>query len=431
MKKAFALLLALALLLSLAGCQENVSGESASTPNDAHTHSYTETVTAPTCIERGYTTYACACGNTYKANEVAALGHSYADAVCQRCGHKNIPSQGLLYELMGDNSSYCVVGVGSCTDSDIVIPAEYEGLPVTDIGDSAFEDCTMITSVSLPDGLEYIGYAAFSGCGALKTVMISNSVSRIGRWAFQSCIELTSITLPDNMLEISDSLFSGCVKLERVSVSNQLTSIESQAFYGCESLRDFTVPSSVTFMGELAFSGCVNLLQEADGVTYVGKWILSCDPSVTEVTLRDDTLGIAASAFTGCSNLTDISIPDTVIGIGDYAFYECTNLKSIKLPGIKYIESSMFSGCSNLTEVIFSDGVVEIHPNVFNNCSSLTHITLPGGIARLECALYKLPKLNRIDFGGTKEEWISLLKKSHTSVKCTVYCTDGEIQNSQ
>ena len=51
-----------------------------------HTHSYTAVVTAPTCTEKGYTTYTCACGDSYKKDFVSALGHDFKDGTCTRCG---------------------------------------------------------------------------------------------------------------------------------------------------------------------------------------------------------------------------------------------------------------------------------------------------------------------------------------------------------
>ena len=65
-------------------------------------------------------------------------------------------------------------------------------------------------------------------------------------------------------------------------------------------------------IGDSAFAGCYQLIQIQGGISYIDKWIIDCDTSVTSVTLRDNTVGIADWAFSGCTSLTSITIPDSV-----------------------------------------------------------------------------------------------------------------------
>ena len=82
------------------------------------------------------------------------------------------PSEGLEYMLTDDGTAYQLTGIGSCTDTKIVIADNYEGLPVIAIGEYALSDCKSVTDVEIPDGVKYIGDSAFSGCVSLKNINI-------------------------------------------------------------------------------------------------------------------------------------------------------------------------------------------------------------------------------------------------------------------
>ena len=121
-------------------------------------------------------------------------GHQYVE--CQICGdtikEKAIPaigSQGLEFTAM--IGGYAVTGIGTCTDTEIIIPGAYYGIPVIQVGDSAFSNCTSITNVSIPNSVTQIKAFAFSGCTSLVTVNIPNSVTDIGGNAFYYCTSLT------------------------------------------------------------------------------------------------------------------------------------------------------------------------------------------------------------------------------------------------
>lgn len=105
-------------------------------------------------------------------------------------------SQGLAYTVNSDNTSCTVTGMGSCQDTNIIIPSAIDGYDVTEIGSGAFQDCTALTSIALPTGVVYIGENAFSGCTALSSVTIDNRETLIGRGAFLGCSSLRDMTFP-------------------------------------------------------------------------------------------------------------------------------------------------------------------------------------------------------------------------------------------
>ena len=101
------------------------------------------------------------------------------------------------------------------------------------ICDCAFEDCSGLTSVSIPNSVTSIGDYAFFNCSGLTSVTIPNSVTSIGKSAFSNCSSLTSVTIPNSVTSIGDNAFRNCSGLTSVSIPNSVTSIENGAFSGC------------------------------------------------------------------------------------------------------------------------------------------------------------------------------------------------------
>ncbi len=223
-------------------------------------HTYTETVTEPTCTEKGYTTHTCHCGDSSVSDYTDALGHNFVNKVCTRCGAEELnPSEGLKFTLTSDKKSYYVTGIGSCTDTDIVIPAEYEGRPVIGIDFMAFYKCSSLTSIEIPDSVTSIGWDAFSQCSSLTSIEIPDGVTSIGYNAFYGCGSLTSVTIGNGVTSIGDDAFYGCSSLTSVTIGNGATSIGYAAFSGCRSLTSITIPDSVTFIDYNAFAWCESL----------------------------------------------------------------------------------------------------------------------------------------------------------------------------
>lgn len=107
-----------------------------------------------------------------------------------------IGSEGLEYfddTLPEYGHFYCVSGIGTCTDTDIIIPNSYKGSPVLCINDYAFEDCTNITSITIPNTVIAIGHGAFDGCRGLTCITMPESVTGLDDYVFRNCISLTDI----------------------------------------------------------------------------------------------------------------------------------------------------------------------------------------------------------------------------------------------
>jgi len=100
---------------------------------------------------------------------------------------------------------------------------------------------------------------AFDNCSKLANITIPNSVTTLGNSVFYGCISLTSITIPDNVTSIGMSIFQGCTSLKSVTIGKSLTSISNGAFQGCTNLKSITIPANVTNIEEYAFRVCYNL----------------------------------------------------------------------------------------------------------------------------------------------------------------------------
>ena len=181
------------------GSSDTSDSSSGTSSETAHTHSYEAVVTEPTCAEGGYTTYTCSgCGDSYVDDYTDATGrHSYGDDnVCTVCGFVYVEgSEGLAYTLNSGGDSYSVSGIGTATDTEIVVASDYEGLPVTAVASNAFDSCTGITSVILHDGITDIGSSAFYKCTSLESVTVGSGLTEVGEDAFYNCISLPQCTL--------------------------------------------------------------------------------------------------------------------------------------------------------------------------------------------------------------------------------------------
>ena len=138
-----------------------------------------------------------------------------------------------------------------------------EAAAVTDLGE-VFKDKTDITSfneLQYFTGLTAIGSHAFEYCTSLSSITIPNTVTSIGLCAFNACTGLKSVEIPNSVKSIGNSAFSGCTGLTSLTIGNSVKSIGGFAFAGCAGLKSLTIPNSVTSIGDGAFVGCTGLTE--------------------------------------------------------------------------------------------------------------------------------------------------------------------------
>ncbi len=341
-----------------------------------------------TCKETGLTegSHCSVCKEIIEKQEVIdKLEHNYVDGICTVCNTKDPnyvvekASEGLSFELNDSKKGYIVTGIGTCTDTEIIIPNTYNDLPVTSIGNEAFEECTSLKSIVIPNSVTSIGSFAFYKCTSLTNIEIPNSVTSIGELAFYDCFSLTSITIPNSVSSIDNAAFYYCTGLKSIEIPNSVTSIGDSAFYYCISLESITIPSSVTSIGDYAFYRCTSLTSIIipSSVTSIWQYAFSGCTSLESITIPNSVTSIGNAAFASCTSLTSITIPNSVTSIGDYAFYRCTSLTSIEIPNsVTSIGDEAFARCTSLTSIEIPSSVTSIGDLAFDGCTSLTNITV-------------------------------------------------------
>ena len=326
---------------------------------------------------------------------------------------------------------YTVSGIGTCTDTEILIPTTYNGLPVVSVEASAFLNNTAITSVVLPDSITSIGENAFNGCESLTSVTFgkNSQLSSIGPGAFNYCYSLESITIPESVTNIGSDAFYYCCGLRSVTFgeNSQLTSIGEGAFNWCESLESITIPASVTSIGEWAFVECyrlvevwnlskLNITAGSEDNGYVGyyakrvetepsesyvytdengyviyydgkvKALINYTGNETKLTIPDDITELNCFALSDCYNITSVTFGENsqLTSIGDGAFNWCESLESITIPdSVTSIGEGAFCCCAKLTSITIPDGVKSIGNHAFAGCSALESITIPDSVLNI------------------------------------------------
>ena len=318
--------------------------------------------------------------------------HTIENKKCTTCDYKEA-SEGLLYSYESYYDGYAVTGLGTCTETEIVIPPYYRGRPVISV---SLYDAINITSVVIPKtvtksvsfgnciNLEKITFlgevptlsaSSFTNC--LKLVEVQNGIGYVANWAvscekgatyagirggtvgiangaFADCTELSGVGIPSSVKIIGASAFKNCAKLETVNIPEGVEIIDDEAFSGCKALSFVTLPDSLKRIGKGAFAS-VPAIELADGVNYIDNWALGVITYLSGLSnVREGTVGIADYAFANCNNNISYStvIPDSVKYIGQYAYYNCSKLEYLVMGvGVERIEKSAFENCGTLKTV--------------------------------------------------------------------------------
>lgn len=263
---------------------------------------------------------------------------------------------GISYQQISCNDSVQVLPSSSYTGA-ISIPStvDYGGhnYTVSAIANSAFQTCTGLTSISIPNTISTIGNKSFYGCTGLSDVTLSGSISSIGDYAFYGCTGLSSISLPNTINNIGDYAFQGCTNLSSVVLPAALTAVKLKTFHGCTRLRSVSFSGSVTTIGDYAFYGCSSLSSVSlpNSITSIGGYAFQACSGLSSIVLPTALTSIKTSTFSGCSSLTSINLPSTITTIEDYAL-KGTALTALTLPSsLSSIGNSAFNGCNGLTFV--------------------------------------------------------------------------------
>ena len=319
--------------------------------------------------------------------------------------------------------------------TDVIIPANINGVAVTKLADGILRNNTEITSVTFDGSFENYDAKLFQGCTSLRSLVISGVYDKQLFYLFgdnvndipESFAEITfaensnyvdgtifknevanhtvAYVIPDGTTEIKDSQFRDYDCMQAVSIPDSVTSIGYQAFNYCSGLKNIYITDLAAWC---KISGLNNLMQCGS----FEKNLYLNGELVTNLTIPHGVASIGSYAFGGCSGLTSITIPDSVTSIGGGAFSGCNNIIR-KSKGICYVDKwvvgvvntslttaeikntikgiadNAFSGCSRLASVIIPDGVISIGNSAFYSCTELTNVIIGNGVTSIGNQAFK------------------------------------------
>lgn len=264
----------------------------------------------------------------------------------------------LQYELSYDETYYTVTGIGDYKGRHLVIPEEYNGLPVKGIDSNAFSCLDMteeekeasaiakLKKVTVSDSVLYIGDVAFAGTNIKKIYIGSNTFS-ISQVAFYKTDNLRKIKVSKDNKDYTSK--NGVLYEKRMFVLLK--------YPPKKSATSFRIPEVVERIEDSAFEGAVNLRR---------------------VNLGKNLRTIGSWAFEG-SGIRSIKIPFSVKSIGTEAFKDCAKLKKVELGGkVDYIPNGLFYGCESLTKIVIPGRIQEIGEGSFAECDKLTKVFYEG-----------------------------------------------------
>lgn len=317
-------------VLLLLGCVAHVAAVSEgfewpfSTAKENCAHEYTAIVSVEaTCTDAGEVVYSCnKCGHSTKQSQ-EAFGHpAVLNGKCVLCDQPVSASEGLEYESSTEGDGYVVTGIGTCTDTTVVIPEMYNGEYVVKIGVQAFKGCANIKSVVIPEYVTTIGSEAFANCKALETVTFPSDLERIDDEAFLNCVNLSGIELPEGLEHIGKSAFKYCLNIA----------------------TELVIPGSVTEIGEGAFFACYHI-------------------QTLKIGSGNKPIQIAQDAFFCCIDLKTLILPERLTSVGDWSFFGCKNIEAVHFGGTEQQWQAITFGSRTKYEWDENVAADEIHYN--------------------------------------------------------------------
>lgn len=366
---------------------------------------------------------------------------------------------GLEFDLNGSGQYY--VKSYSGTDSYIIVPAEYKGKKVTEIGSGVFRNMSFITRIELPNTLEtstgaykseiqVIGENAFDGTfwfdnyqgdfviiddilikykGTAKEVRLPANISKIAKGAFKGNEFIEKVILSDIVTLLADGVFENCINLHTVVLPKALLQISNKVFSNCVKLAniDFSRSESLSSIGHDALENTKWLSSYIDDCVVINKILYKYQGKATKLHIINHIENISERAFYGNTTIKTIYIPESVKYIGQSTFEGCIALTDVRLFGgdnvLESISDRAFFGCISLTLFNFSlaDNLTYIGKEAFSGCTNYFNLFVPASLDTLGEYSFYNTGLKTITFSeGSKLTTISNYAFASNSVLTSV-----------
>lgn len=325
------------------------------------------------------------------------------------------PSEGLTYHLSDDKTFYIVSDYNhNLSDPDLVIPEEYNGLPVKEIAVDAFNSRTWLRSVYIPKSIVKIGHGAFGSTG-LKEVYFNAELCQdfdSRNWVFypdeNGKMEI-KVTIGKDVKKVPTRLFYPLDTLPRLNPNVisiefeegcKVEEIGDYAFYNISNVDTIEFPTSLKKIGKYAFYGNeLTNISFNDGLEEISDHAFDTSKKITSITLPNSIKRVGKSAFRNallleevnssaedytvlevdtfkyCVNLNKVNLPN-IIELKESAFEGCSSLTSFDMPNIKIIGPSSFKDCTGVKKIILDTNLESIGNNAFDGCTNVLEIVL-------------------------------------------------------
>ena len=319
--------------------------------------------------------------------------------------------------------------------------------------DRAFEGCSSLINIELPNSVTSIGDNAFWECSNLENVYYKGTIEDWCKISFKGLIsnpmyyanniymldenneyeEVTEIVISETITEIGDYQFSGFKNVASIEIPNSVTSIGESAFYDCSSLTSIALPFVGNGIYEIHFKYIFGMVPASlkeviiTGGTSIGYEAFNGCSNLTSIVIPNSVISIGDRAFLGCTSLTNIVIPNSVTSIGWYAFYYCSSLENAYYKGTieDWCKISFSDKVSNpashashiymlnenneyeeVTEIVIPETITKIGDYQFYKFREVTSIEIPSSIVKIrQDAFYKCSNLENVYYKGTIEDW--------------------------
>lgn len=264
------------------------------------------------------------------------------------------------------DDGYAVSATEGYAGVNVVIPEEYNGMPVTEVAENAFSGCTSMKTLRIPDSVKRVGEGALSGCtSSLESIVLpfvgasaditdepnKGMVYLFGHPSSSSWTNdyaLKQVTVTDVATYIPRSAFEGMTSLQYVNLGENITAIGASAFSNCSNLVSVTLPEKCVSIGARAFENCSKAAITVKGaITSLGLSSFY-NSGITAITLGEGITSVPINCFEG-SSLRSITLPSSVTSVDSAAFLNCSRLTGVTVNSVVTLHSSAFSGCSALT----------------------------------------------------------------------------------